>query len=207
MENFYDYYCKHVTDPWIFHAKKLYNEKVKTDSYEIDLQSRPFDNDIRKPKLDFFLSHHNRFGYDEHLPWITETQDMLSQIHRAEEIPNTNKKLLGYYTYHDQEEIKLGKCPSPYAISEYITTMQNSYKPQRGYITERLVMAQTPFFVNRRFKILNPRESRNQFYDDDHLEEVALLHEYKPPRQLSYNFMTGCMSDGTAVPKNLYTII
>ncbi|XP_044750327.1 uncharacterized protein LOC123310750 [Coccinella septempunctata] len=204
------YNCVDLSGSWNLYAKKEYNEKVKTSLYEINLESKPFDNDVRNPKLDWFLPHYNRLGYDEHFPWITTTQDMLSQRLTAQETPNPNKKFLGYYTYHDEIEYlkkKKNPCPSQFAVNDYITTMQNSYKPQQGYITERLAMTETPFFMNRRFRIENRRESRNKFWDDDHLQEIKLLKEFKPNRQLSYNFMTGCMSDGSPISRNLYTKI
>lgn len=43
-------------------------------------------------------------------------------------------------TFSELEYLKKDKhpCPSQFAVDEYISTMQHSYKPQRGYITERV---------------------------------------------------------------------
>ncbi|KAL3282453.1 hypothetical protein HHI36_005637 [Cryptolaemus montrouzieri] len=212
-ENLY-YPCETAPKEWKLFAKKTYGEKVKTDSYEINLESKPHDNDIRNPKLNWFLPHYNRWGYEQEAPWTTTTSDMLRQCLTHQEMKNPKKKFLSYYTYHDKldcEEKKFFErdacVPTLFRANDYATTMQSSYQPLRGYKTERLAIAKTPFLVNRRFLIENPRASRNKFWDDDHLQEIELLHKYKPHRQLSYNFMTGYQSDGTPLPKDRFTIL
>ncbi|KAK9869394.1 hypothetical protein WA026_003150 [Henosepilachna vigintioctopunctata] len=203
------YPCTKPPEPFRLFAKKEYKEGVKTNSYEINLESKPFDNNVRKPALNWFTPHYNRWGYEKDSPWTTTTSDMLNQrFLLEEETINPNKKIISYYTYHDKldcNSLEKSSCISQYAVNDYITTMQYSYKPKHKMKLNRHFIKETPFNLNRKFVMKTITASNNKFWDDDHLEEIELLHRYKPDRLISYNFMTGCQSDGTPLPEDRYT--
>ncbi|KAF5288581.1 hypothetical protein FQA39_LY15360 [Lamprigera yunnana] len=187
-------------DRWIqpchyIYGKNVYRPKIKITNWEFYDESQPRDhNPYCLGNLNYHSSHYDRLGRLSLKPLVSESHQMLDQIHLKEDVTQLDqipyKYMVNYYTYTDTSACKTElpeKCKSDvYALTTFQSITKKDYKPPQPYVMK---------------KWDNETNSPSKYFDDNYIEQLRNVQCIKNSKMKSFDPMTLKYTDGTIPPE------